>query len=466
MIGAPAEDMDILARLEECLDARDIMRGGDIPQRNRKDWSDWMPAGRPLAVVTPRTTEQVATILRQCNACAQPVVIQGGMTGLVGGASPQANEIALSLERLRGIEDVDLVSRTMTVLAGTTLREAQQAAEAVDLYYGVDLGSRDTCTIGGNVATNAGGIQVLRYGMTRRNIVGIEVVLADGVVVSRLNKLSKDNTGYNWRELLVGSEGTLGVITRVVLALQPRPAAVQSALCSVNSVENAYRLLAGLEAAFPAKVLTFEAMWREYLEVAGLVTKRQIFDGEIELAILCEAALGEDEAARDQFVLALSNLMDREVIADADIAQSSTERAQFWAWREAIYEFDRVLPKAEHFDVSLPFDRMDEGVQQLRILAATAFPGSVLIVYGHLGDGNIHLADSPRPLASAADTLKTKVYEIICALGGSISAEHGIGVLKRPYLHYGASPAEMSIMKSLKSALDPNAILGRGRILG
>jgi len=465
MSTGPTEQGDILAKLESCLDARDIMRGDDIPQHNRKDWAEWKPSGEPLALVTARTTQQVSAILRQCNACRQPVVIQGGMTGLAGGATPQAGEIAISLEKLRGIEDIDTVGRTMTVLAGTTLREVQQAAEAADLYYGVDLGSRDTCTIGGNVATNAGGIQVLRYGMTRRNVVGIEAVLADGTVVRRLNKLSKDNTGYNWRELLVGSEGTLGVITRVVLALQPRPAAVQSALCRVTSVDNAYRLLAGLEAAFPASILAFEAMWREYLDMARLVTTMQPFDGELELVILCEAALGQGEPLRDAFVVCLSDLMEQGVITDANVAQSSAERERFWSLREAVYEIDRVLPKSEHFDVGLPFGRMDEGVQQLRNLVAKTFPASVLIVYGHLGDGNIHLAVSPRAQAGDADTLKTGIYEIICSLGGSISDEHGIGVLKRPYLHCGTSAAELSIMRSLKSALDPNWILGKGRIL-
>lgn len=258
---------DALAALTEAVGSGGLRSGEAIPSRNRKDASE-APEGLPVLLVMPRTTGEVAAVLATCSRFALPAVVQGGMTGLAGGATPAAGEIALSLERLNGVEEIDPVNRTMTVLAGTPLAVVQEKAAEAGFLYGVDLGARGSCTIGGNVATNAGGVQVLRYGMTRRNVLGLEVVTADGRIVSHLKKVVKNNAGYDWTQLFIGSEGTLGVVTRVLLALQPAISGIQTALCAAQGVDKALAALNRLEARLGGSLLAFEAMWPEYMKAA------------------------------------------------------------------------------------------------------------------------------------------------------------------------------------------------------
>jgi len=461
----PIGENDLLAALGAIVGEAGVRSGDSIPQRNFQDAAGLAPVS-PLAVVMPTTTEQVAAILRLCRAVPVPVVVQGGMTGLAGGAHPQAGEVALSMERLRGIEEIDLESRTMTVRAGTILAEVQQAAADAGLFYGVDLGARGSCTIGGNVATNAGGIQVMRYGMTRRNVLGIEAVLPDGRIVRSLNKMAKNNTGYDWKELLIGSEGTLGVVTRVVLALQPAPESIQSAFCAVAGVKKAHAVLSRLEARFPGRIVAFEAMWREYMQVATrLLADTRPFAAEPEIALIAEAAIGDGEDARTAFVEALGSLMEEGTVLDGRVAQSEADRKRFWTWREANYEFDRILPPASHFDVSIAPGRMEEAISLLRARVASTLPGGLLVAYGHMADSNLHLAVYAADAVTPATACDAVIYATVGELGGSISAEHGIGVLKRPYLALSRSAEEIELMRGLKELFDPASILGRGRIL-
>ncbi|MDQ0394451.1 FAD-binding oxidoreductase [Labrys monachus] len=455
---------DITASLRGIVGARHVRTGDDIPARSRADAAE-IPPCPPRAVVLPADTGEVAEVLRLCHALGQPVVVQGGMTGLAGGAQPRPGEIALSLERLDGVEDVDVVGRTMLVRAGTPLSTVQAAAAEAGLFYGVDLGARGSCTIGGNVATNAGGIQVLRYGMTRRNVLGLEAVLADGTVVTGLNTLPKNNTGYDWTQLMIGSEGTLGVVTRVSLALQLQPAPPQAALCACASVDHAYAVLDAIDRRFPGRLMAFEAMWREYMDVTlRMATQRRPFAETPEITVLVEVALGEGDAAQAAFSDALGELAEAGSIGDALIAQSLRDRQDFWAYREANYEFHRFMPKATHFDISVAPGRMAAAIDMLRSRLEAARPGTILVAFGHLADCNLHLAVYPPDEHQEAE-IAGIVYGIVGDLRGSISAEHGIGVLKRRYLGLSRSPAELDLMRLLKRALDPADILNRERVL-
>lgn len=454
---------DALAALVEVVGSGGLRSGEAIPARNRKDASD-TPEGLPALLVAPRTTEEVAAVLAICSRFALPVVVQGGMTGLAGGATPQAGEVALSLERMTGVEEIDPVARTMTVLAGTPLAVVQEKATEAGFLYGVDLGARGTCTIGGNVATNAGGVQVLRYGMTRRNVLGLEAVMADGRIVSHLKKVVKNNAGYDWTQLFIGSEGTLGVVTRVLLALQPAVNGTQTALCAAGSVGNALAALNRLEARLGGGLLAFEAMWSEYMKAATEQSGLPVpFAAEPELVLVIEAAMGPSSTGEESFAEALAELAEEGLLDDALIAQSGRDRQRFWAYREANYEFYRDLPPGIHFDVSIPLGSMADAVallrQRVKARSGTAFP----IVFGHLADSNLHLSlhDETGDFSGFAEI----VYELVREKQGSISAEHGVGILKRPYLGMSRSEAELALMTSLKRTLDPGNILNRGRIL-
>jgi FAD/FMN-containing dehydrogenase len=443
-----------------------VRTGRDIPDRNFGDASGARQHS-PLAVLLPRSTEEVSRCLAICHAHGYRVVPQGGMTGLAGGANPQENEIALSLERMAGVEEIDRDSATLTALAGTPLTVIQSAAEEAGFLCGIDLGARGTCTIGGNVATNAGGNQVLRYGMTRRNVLGLEVVLADGRVLRSLNKMMKNNAGYDWTQLFIGSEGTLGIVTRVVLPLHPRPKGLASALCAVDSFGDALAVLRRFDSRFPGRLLVFEAMWREYMDVAIDRSRlAQPFADRHEITLLIEAAMGDDPGAEDAFAEALAEFIDEGLIKDALIAQSGSDRKKFWAYREANYEFDRFLPKGSHFDVSIPLSKMAEAVDLLRLRSRAQWPDSVLIVFGHVADSNIHLSLSDEGYDEAVgQKMNAAVYGVVSEVGGTISAEHGIGVLKRPYLSMSRTAPELDLMKTLKDALDPKGILNLGRVL-
>ncbi len=461
----PADDL--LARLAALLGPRRFATGAAIPARNAADAAGGAPQP-PLAVAMPETTAEVAAVLRLCHTAGQAVVVQGGLTGLAGGAHPRPGEIALSLERLKGVEEVDTTSATLTARAGTPLAEVQAAAEAAGLLCGIDLGARGSCTIGGNVATNAGGNQVLRYGMARRNVLGLEVVLADGTVLTRLNKMMKNNAGYDWTQLHIGSEGTLGVITRVVLALHPRPQAVQTALCAVAGTEGALALLAGLTARFGPGLLVFEAMWHEFLEVArDRIVRTRVFDPTPAAAVLVEVAMGAAADPADAFADALGALMEEGRLADAVIARSEAERARLWAWRESVYEYTRLGLPIINFDLGVPRIAMAAAVAELRALARARWPRSVTVMFGHIADSNLHVVVAIDPADGLSEVaIEDAVYAVVAGHGGSISAEHGIGVIKRPWLGLSRTDPELALMRRLKATLDPAGILNPGRVLG
>jgi len=440
--------------------------GADIPARNHADASGLVPTS-PRALILPQSTDDVSTAMRICHARRQSVVTQGGLTGLAGGAHPEAGEVALSLERMSGIEEVDTASATLTALAGTPLAVIQQAADEAGFLCGIDLGARGTCTIGGNIATNAGGNQVLRYGMTRRNTLGLEVVLADGTVIRSLNKMLKNNAGYDWTQLFIGSEGTLGIITRAVIGLHPKPLGLQTALCAVASFEDALVVLRQFQQKHPGRLLVFEAMWREFMTVATRICGLPpAFEDEHDVTLLIEADMGGDAEGTDAFSALLSEFYEQGLIKDAVVAQSRADRSRFWAYRETPYEYGRFLPEEIRFDVSVPLDRMTEAVAHLRQEMPRQWPDAVYVIFGHVADSNIHINVAIRDMNDAIKKdVQSLVYSLVSRLGGSISAEHGIGRIKRPYLSMSRTEPERALMATMKHALDPEGILNPGRIL-
>ena len=456
---------DVIEALRATLGSQ-VRTADDIPARNFSDASGLQPTP-PRALILPRTTDEVSAALKTCREHSQPVVTQGGLTGLAGGAHPQAGEIALSLEHMNGIEEVDAASATLTALAGTPLVLVQQAADEAGFLCGIDLGARGSCTIGGNAATNAGGNQVLRYGMARRNILGLEVVLADGTVVRSLNKMLKNNAGYDWTQLFIGSEGTLGVITRVVIGLHPKSQGVQTALCAVSSFEDALLVLRQFQQTHPGRLLVFEAMWQEFMRVATQICGLSpAFEAEHDITLLIEADMGAEPAGTEAFSLFLSDLYEQDLIKDAVVAQSSADRNRFWAYRETPYEYGRFLPEEIRFDVSVPLDRMTEAVAHLRQEMPKHWPEAIYVVFGHVADSNIHINVAIQDMTDAIKKgVQNLVYDLVSRLGGSVSAEHGIGRIKRPYLSLSRTEPELALMAKMKQVLDPAGILNPGRVL-
>ena len=414
----------------------------------------------------PASTDEVAAVLRICHAHRQPVITHGGLTGLVHGADTTPSDLVLSTERLRAIESIDPAQRVAVVQSGVTLQAVQEAADAQGLAFPLDLGSRGSATIGGNASTNAGGNRVVRYGMTRDMILGVEAVLADGTVIPAMNRLIKNNAGYDLKHLFIGSEGTLGVITRLVLRLREKPARQDVAMVAVPGFDEIVALLKHMDRALGGSLSAFEAMWPEFYELVTTppAKGRPPVPRGHPLYALIECSGGGSPADAERFSSALEQAMEQGLVADAAIAQSQAEAAAIWALRDDVGQTMRDSPPVT-FDVSLPIDRMPGYLDEVRPALAKRFPGSLLWVFGHLGDGNLHLVLKPAmPASQARPDAEAIVYSALRALGGSVSAEHGIGFEKKAWLDVSRSPAEIELMRSLKACLDPQGILNPGRI--
>ncbi len=456
---------ELLEILAERLDSKTLLFGDAITDKYCADWSGSEPV-RPIAVVRPTTTDQVSSILQLCHQYMQPVVTQGGMTGLAGAATPENNEIALSLERMVGIEEIDLDSMTMTLLAGTPLQQAQEAASAAGLYLPLDLGARGSCTIGGNLSTNAGGNQVVRYGMMRELVLGLEAVLADGRVISSMNKVIKNNTGYDLKQLFIGSEGTLGVVTRIVLRLQPKLKGTYTALCASNDFARLIQFFKHSQTELAGGVSAFEVMWTGYYDyiVENLETVKNPFSQSYACYALVQYQGADNSQMAEMFESMLCDALQRGMVDDVMVAQSSREADNFWRIRDGIGDVLKLLAPTLGFDVSIPIRDMQSFVEMVEAELKSQFPSARLLLFGHIGDSNLHLAVG---LGNVDDGLKIAelVYQKVSYYQGSISAEHGIGKLKKKYLPLSRSSEELALMKQLKLALDPQQILNPGRII-
>ncbi len=450
---------DLIEALAAITDEGGLIHGERLKERR-------FPGDEPLALVRPKTTEEVSAILRLCNERGQAVVPMGGMTGLVEGTKSNNREIVISLERMNAIEEIDVQSRTMTVQSGVPLQTAQEAAEEQRMMFPLDLGARGSATVGGNLSTNAGGNRVIRYGMMRDQVLGIEAVLADGTVISSMNKIIKNNTGYDIKQLFIGAEGTLGIVTRMVLRLRPVPASQDMAFVAVNEFKDVTNFLNHIDTALGGTLSAFEVMWQDYYK---LVTTPPA-EGKPPLAqdynyyILVEALGGDPTADNERFVGALGQCLEDGVIMDAVIAQSQGERDAMWAIRDDVGQNGQNAPVFA-FDVSVSLDRMESYVEELKAALNEKWEKNTCMIFGHLGDGNLHIIvgvgdGSPE----AKQAVEHCVYSGLVPRGGSVSAEHGIGLQKKAYLSWSRSPDEIAIMQMIKKALDPKEILNPGKI--
>ena len=437
----------------------------DISERYQHDWSA-EKAGVPIAVVRPSTTEELSSILSLCSEHNQKIVVQGGLTGLCGGGNPQANELAISLERLKGIEEIDLDSMTMTVRAGTPLEEIQHAADEAGFMFPLDLGARGTCNIGGNISTNAGGNQVLRFGMTRALVLGLETVMADGTVISSMNKMLKNNAAYDLKHLFIGTEGTLGVVSRAVLRLFPRSKSRCSALLALNSFENVTRLLRSVSKGFGGSLSTFEVMWNSYFHhiVDNVERANSPFSEKYPFYVLTELEGADEDRDQELFENTLAKTMEDGLVVDAVIANSDRERDSFWHIRDGVGDIGPFLRSNANFDVSLPISSMFDFLNKLKDELESEVPGTSLLVFGHIADSNLHIV-GVNDDKTLIKSIYSVLYRVIGEFNGSISAEHGIGVQKLDYLHYSRTPEEIALMQTLKKTLDPKGILNSGRVV-
>ena len=415
------------------------------------------------AIVRPASTEELSKVMQLCHAADQNVVPHGGLTGLVGGAQCSENDIAISLERMRSIEHLDADAGVMRVQAGAIVQSVQDAAKDAGWLFGVDWGARGSANIGGMVATNAGGNSVVRYGMARENILGLEAVLADGTVISSMNEMLKNNAGYDLKQLFIGTEGTLGIVTRAVLRLRPLPTVVNTALLAVNSYDQVIQLLRHFGRVFEGKLSAFEVMWNNhYSYLTDVLGKHQpMLPTTFPYYIIIEVEGADEQRENEHFMGVLADQMEAETIADAVICQSSQQVAQIWELRDDVETLGREMFPSVVYDISLPLRDMEAYVDNVLKDASETTPNTRVLSFGHLGDGNIHFVAGP---VEDEHALANIVYNNLVKYGGSISAEHGIGLDKKDYLACSRSEAEIAMMKSIKQALDPKNLLNRGKI--
>ena len=431
--------------------------------------------GRALALVRPADTREVAAVVAACNAARIPLTPQGGNTGLVGGQTPDetGRQIILSLRRLNRIREIDPLADVMIVEAGVTLAEAQSAALSVDRLFPLSLASEGSCTIGGNLATNAGGVAVLAYGNARDLATGIEVVLADGRIVEALSKLRKDNTGYDLKNLFIGAEGTLGVITAAALKLFPRPRSRATAFVGLANPEKALSLLQLARARIGQSVTSFELMPRIGLDfsLAYRPTLRDPLASRHAWYVLIELSSQIEDGLDEPMTELLADALERGLIEDASLAASLDQRQAFWALREDLSDAQKPQGGSIKHDVSVPVGAVPAFLAEASAAVEAFMPGVRIVAFGHLGDGNIHFnvsqpvgADKQAFLAQWGE-MNAVVHEIVARRSGSISAEHGIGRLKRDLLAQTKNPVALDVMRKLKAALDPHGILNPGKVL-
>ncbi|MGB6242841.1 MAG: FAD-binding oxidoreductase [Castellaniella sp.] len=469
--------MDHLGALRAVVGEPHVLTGEDA-RSYEVDWRERY-RGRALAVVRPGSTDEVAAVVRYCAQAGIPVIPQGGNTGLCGGATPDdaGSAVVLSLQRLNRVRAIDTDNDTMDVEAGCILQTVQQVAREAGRLFPLSLAAEGSCTIGGNLATNAGGTQVLRYGNMRELTLGLEVVTAQGDIWHGLRGLRKDNTGYDLRDLYIGSEGTLGVITAATLKLHPLPVARCTALLALDSIESAIAMLGRARHGLGPSLTGFELMAGDCLQdvVRCFPQQRLPFEGPsaaLPWYALLELSDSESEAhARERFEVVIGEALEAGIVLDAVIAESMAQSHALWHLRESIPLAEKESGKSIKHDVSIPVSRMAEFVQGTNAALQAAFPGIRNVIFGHLGDGNLHYnvargADwAEGQLLARQDDVYALVHQRVHAVGGSISAEHGVGQLKRDALPQFKDPVEMALMHRIKSALDPLGIMNPGKVL-
>ncbi|MFO7631793.1 MAG: FAD-binding oxidoreductase [Caldilinea sp.] len=456
---------NIITELIAAFGADSVLTGAAVQER-ATSWIDPAPLDA-LAIIRPRTTAEVSAVLRHCHAARQPIVVHGGCTNLVQATHTTPADLVLSLERMAAVE-IDNTNRTMTAQAGAPLQRVQEIAAAHGLFFPLDLAARGSATIGGCIAMNAGGVRVLRYGMMRELVLGLEVVLADGTVLASLNAMLKNNAGYDLKQLFIGSEGTLGVVTQAVLRLFPAPRTQATALLAMDNFAQMTALLPLLQRDLGGALASFEVMWSDYYRL----TTTPPAPGKAPLAheyayyVLVEALGGDERHDQERFEQALDHAANSGLFDDAVIARTAQQRGDLWRIREDSEQIERQHHLTFGYDVSLPIGAMEEYVEDVRSGIKLHFGDRARCwVYGHLGDGNLHInVWAPQLQPADAGRVAAIVYGPLRFSGGSISAEHGIGLEKKDYLALCRTSQEIETMRLLKQALDPHAILNPGKV--
>ena len=446
--------------MRDSLDKDVFVSGEQVQARYANDWSE-APAHLPEVVLRPRTIEELSQIMRLAQQTEQRIVTQGGRTGLAGGATPQQSEWALSVERMTKVLDIDPVGRTITVEAGTTVQQIQEAAAMHDLMFPLDLGARGSATAGGITATNAGGNQVIHYGVTRNLVLGMTAVLPDGEVMAQSNQLLKNNAGFDLKQLLIGTEGVLGVIATVTFRLFPKRDVVKTAFCAAQDFEAVKNLLHRASKSLIG-LSSFEVLWDDYMaEITGLLGKPALFPKPYPFTILLEVEQATDDG---QMEACLMSAVEDGVIANALIAQNEGQRKEFWSYRDAIAEILSDMSPNVNFDIGIPISKMNAFTKDVTKALHTQFPAIRHVTFGHIGDGNLHLSCTTGDEGDHVP-IENLVFAKATAINGTITAEHGIGILKKPWLKDCRTTEEIALMKRLKKMLDPAQILNKGRVI-
>ncbi len=455
-------DPNLLSDLRAIVGDAGVLTGEAVRARGVNAWVGPLEAE---LLVRPANTSETAGVLRVCHARGQTVVAQGGLSGLVHGATTTKNDLVLSLERQTAVERIDVTGRTMRVQAGVPLERVQTAAAQHGLDFPLDLGARGSATIGGNIATNAGGTRVVRYGMMRGLVLGLEAVLADGTVLSSMNRMLKNNAGYDLKQLFIGTEGTLGIVTRAELRLVSRPRSHDTALVAAPNFAALAELLQRLESGLGGNLSAFEALWGDFYAINTTAPAPHVppIERGAPFYALVESLGASPDRDRELLEAVLGSALEDEVISDAVIAKSDSERRAMWAIREDVFAVRRIAPLIM-FDVSLPIEEMEPYTEQIRAAITTRYGAGRVFVFGHMADGNLHIVTAVGDDAATRAVVESCIYEPLQAIGGSISAEHGIGLERRDYLALSRTPAEIATMKLLKRALDPRGILNPGKI--
>jgi len=453
-------------RIGNALGSDKILKGNDLLARYDHIWT-MNQSSLAIGVVLPVSTEELSVALKICHEEGQQVKVHGGLTNLVGGTETQAEDLVISLERMNKVVEIDAASRTATVEAGVILENLHQAVGKENLLFPLNFGAKGSAQIGGIVSSNAGGLRVLRYGMTRNLVLGLEAVLADGTVISSLKKIIKDNSAYDLKQLFIGSEGTLGIVTKVVFKLYESPSSRCSAFVTLNDYDKVVSFLKYVDQGLSGLLSGFELIWGNTYECMTSPTSvNQPIQTGNKYYVLLES-LGSNQAAdQNQLETLLENALEKEMIIEAVPAQSATDLDWFWQIREDVHVIKKACTYDHHFDISLPISMIGEYVDQtIPKLQELPYVNAVY-TFGHVADGNIHfIVDRTVQDSQSIRTINDIVYQPLESLNGSISAEHGIGVHKKEYLKHSRSESEINLMRLMKQTLDPKGILNPRNIL-
>ncbi|RNC87322.1 MAG: FAD-binding oxidoreductase [Winogradskyella sp.] len=444
-----------------------VLIGDGLSSRYHHIWAMDEPLNAQ-AMLLPETTHQISEIMKICNETETPVIVFGGLTNLVGSTETSGNEIVISMERMNAIETPDILSRTITVGAGAILENVQQAVSEIGLLFPLNYGAKGSAQIGGAISTNAGGLQVIRYGMTRNLVLGLEVVLADGTILSSLKKIIKDNSAYDLKHLFIGSEGTLGIVTKAVLKLVESPKSRVSAFVGINDFNKVVSFMRHVDQGLAGTLSSYELIWKDtFITLTqDQSVERSPLPYDYNYYVLLEGLGSDLEQDKMRLEHLLEEALHQEIIEDAVFATTDKDLNWFWHIRENVDALVTVCDYDQHFDISLPINAIGDTISEITSKLSKIKGVTHIFPFGHVGDGNIHyIIGKENNSDELRKAINAVVYEPLLDLGGSVSAEHGIGLHKKEYLSLCRTQEEIFTMKQLKKTLDPKNILNRGKVL-